>query len=265
MPPLLERVAVFQFNPIAPEDFALRLEKWKTVVRGSYPKVETVSEWTVKVPTKNGVPDFTAVQPELSLRHQLWKMSDTSHKTWVIQCFPARVTFNVIRERNNPHTYTELRTEIATWLPVFGDVFKVSRFTATAIEYLNRLDATGTPQFVGPGPTGPIIRLGEALRIFSNIHLGKAQGMIVAPYDCKVTMQYGPPTPGQMSLTVKGVPRDLAITVSLRFTTTPSAPNTDFDCMTALERLDSSHLLLLEAFRNVFTDAALKSFGMVQP
>jgi len=263
-PPLIERAALFHFHPIAPDDFTVRLERWKAMVVESYPDVETVPEWTVNVPTTNGIPDFTAVQPQLSLRHRLWKKTDGNQKTWAIQCFPERVTFNVVRKNNELHSYAGLRSEIEAWLPAFSEAFQVRHFTSVNLEYLNRLDAAHTPQFMEDSPTGKIIRLAQALKIFSNIRLNKAPGLIVPPYDCKVTEQYTGPVPGQMALAIKGAQSGPAITVSLRFST-PKPPHAkELDCATALERLDSCHALLLEAFSNVFTETALKSFGLLQ-
>jgi uncharacterized protein (TIGR04255 family) len=251
----------FLYPPQPAGDFGERIEKWKAIVTDAYPGVETITEWTLHIPTKDGVPDFASgIQPQISLRHRQWRESPAGHRVWCMQCLHDRLIFNVKREDDNLHSYQELKTEAAGWLRRWSEHFGIDSFTGVGLEYVNRLDAKLTPQFVVDSGKDVTILISQVFKLFTSIPVGVGQFNIVRPYDCNVNLQFKAPLPGTLAIGVKGVEKGpLAVQISLKFTT---ALPKEFDCDMAFIHLDTVHGVIKEAFRNLFTPEALASFGL---
>ena len=120
--PVVERVICLYHEPMATDILAQKLSTWRARIAESYPESEPVSDWKLTVPVQNGTPDFSRVTPELSLRDRFWGPGVSGGRVWCIQCLTNAVAFNVVREKETPHRFAELKEKVMNILPDWCDI-----------------------------------------------------------------------------------------------------------------------------------------------
>jgi uncharacterized protein (TIGR04255 family) len=229
-------------------------------IAGHYPDAQPIADWNLSVPVQHGTPDFAHVVPELKLRYRFWGAGEHDERVWCMQCFRSAVFFNVRREKDRPHRYTELKERAMSLLPDWCEHFEVRRFKGAEVRYVNRLNAELTPQFMGMDGK---LMIGTAFKLFTNIPI--ADCTIVPPYDCTVTLQRAESPKSKLTVRVIGEREGVQAGVAIHLGCNVLPDERDFDCGTAANALDVAHERVGEAFRRLFTDEALRTFGLVVP
>lgn len=255
--PVVERVICLHHAAMATDALAEKLPTWQAKIAESYPDAEPISDWKLAVPVHNGTPDFSQVRPELSLRHRFWGAGASGGRTWCIQCLSSAVVFNVLREKDVPHNYAELKGRAMGLLPEWIEHFEVRRFSGAEVRYVNRLNAELTPQFMA---TDGKLLIGKAFTLFTNIAMPNCS--IVPPYDCTVTLQIVDNPKGKLTVRVVGETAQEVPGVAIHLACNVIPEDRDFDCTTVGNALDLAHRSVQDAFRRLFTRDALQSFGV---
>jgi uncharacterized protein (TIGR04255 family) len=252
--PVVERIICLRFKALESQDLSEKLATWQSKVSETYPDVETVSNWKLEVPIQGGTPDFTNIEPELSLQHRYWSQGENGQRVWCMQCAANSVSFNVIRE-SAPHRYAELKERAISVLPAWSEHFGIKGFTGAEVVYINRLNAELTPQFV---KSGGILAIGKAFKLFTKIPV---EGYtIIPPYDCTVTLGTQPTPNGKLTVRVVGAKAGEAPEVDIHLTAAIMPDTQEFDCTQVYDVLDIAHDRLTDAFNQLFTEEALLSF-----
>ena len=257
-PPVVERIICMYHAPIPQEMFSEKLSTWGSKIGESYPDVQPISDWNLSVPMQNGNPDFARVVPELKLRYRYWGSGDFDDRVWCVQCLPNAVCFNVRRERANIHGYAELKKRAMALLPEWSEHFDVRRFLGAEVQYVNRLNAELTPQFMEqPGR----LMIGKVFKLLTNIPM--PDYTIVQPYDCTVTLTKEEIPQSKLTVRVVAEKDGTRSGVAIHLGCIILPDDHDFDGQNAANLLDIAHDRANDAFRRLFTEYALKTFGLL--
>jgi hypothetical protein len=242
--------------PVSEEEFQLRAEAWEEVVKNDFPHAQTVTEWTLAVTEKEGMPVLDPANQTLTLRQTFWR-APGPRKEQGMQLWPQRISFNVLGSPENPRRYEDLDALIQRWLPKWATHFGVRTFSGVTMEYVNILSAKTLPTFVA----GSEIQVGEAVRMFQMIP-GKLRKLI-APFDFQVNVrgETDPASQVTAQCLCPETPLGEVPTLQLRFRATT---NVDSNRRAPLERVQEEarlmHGLIITQFEAYFTELAKKTF-----
>lgn len=258
-PPLIERVATLRFQPIPVATFNQKADEWQGKIDAEYSDREVRQEWKLNIPEKNGVPDFSALQPELTLQRRFWKAAGKK-RAIAMQCRNGWVSFNVVSHEGNRHRYVDLKEEVSRCLPGWAQHFGVQHFSEYSLAYINRLSKRSTPQFFDFANGKETLHLNKVLTAFGQAPF---PGTIVPPYTFTLNIQLGNDPVKVLNYEVASVENKsgpVEIRVDVRLGMTIKAGQHEDTPAHAVKHLDSCHVKLLEAYTHFFTQDALNSF-----
>lgn len=253
-PPIVERI-VGVYHEIPQERFEERLPSWQEKISADYPVSAPVPEWLIDIENRNGVPFVKSLAPKARLIQVYWKPHPKQLKIHGMRVCSNRLLFHLCREENNSHDFDELMPEMERWLPLWMDHFGVPDMKAIKVHYVNRLNATVTPQLVDAKGA---IAVGKALNVFATFS-DSAKGMM-APYECKVTLVMDEKKPMYMDLHVQGESGQ-GNSVRVDFAVRVEPPGRTLSASEALAEIREGHEVLLRQFSCFFTDEAKSSFA----
>ena len=257
-PPIIER-AFTVHAPISEETFQFRAESWEAVVRNDFPHAQTVTEWTLAVREKEGMPVLDPTKQTMTLRQTFWRgAGEGAKRERGMQLWPDRISFNVLGEPGVPRRYEDLEELIDQWLYRWAAHFEVSAVSGVTMEYVNLLNDVTLPAFVD----GAQLKIGDAVTMFKAIP-GRLP-RIVPPFDFQLNVYgetdpeshvgaqciCGPPTrPGEIP------------TLQLRFmATTNLNPNRRERLENVPKEARLMHDLIISQFQAYFTEQAKQTF-----
>jgi hypothetical protein len=254
-PPVVERVVAVYCTPLA-EVFDERLHAWVDRLAGDYPINTPFPNWEISIEQKNAnePPIVKDLTPRVKLFQRSWKSDSRGKKIFGYDIRPDRLVFRVTHEDKVLHDFVEIQREISKWSLLWMEHFGISHLTGTSLEYVNEISADRTPQLFTDNNPG--IPVGEILKIFASFTGHAVQ--LCPPLDCQIGTMMDPDVPRTCFTRIFGVPNQLAMQVLLTVST--AAPGRKIDLEVALSEIDVSHTKLLEHFRDIFTEEALKKF-----
>jgi hypothetical protein len=254
-PPVVERAFVVH-APVSEEKFQLKAEAWEAVVKNEFPHARTVTEWTLAVTEKEGMPVLDPEKQTLTLRQTFWRAPGV-RKDRGMQLWPERISFNVLGDLENPRHYEDLEELFKRWLPQWASHFEVSTFSGVTMEYVNILSEKTLPTFVD----GTQIRVGDAVTMFRMIPGGLRK--LLSPFDFQLNVEGETEPRSQVSAQCicSPTPTGKLPTLQLRFRATT---NVDPERRAPLEKVHAEarlmHGLIITQFEAYFTEQAKKTF-----
>ena len=261
--PVVERV-IGAFCAPDPDLLTTRMEDWTLRIKALYPEVETVTNVTIQIDDKDGVPQLGAIKPTIQLWHLHWRLNKAGEKCACIQTRPDGFFVNIRRDSDGIHTFGEIFGEFQHWLPQWQETFSVSHFHGCQLHYVNELSEVVTPQFVSEDKS---LLIGNAIRVFSSFVAPGPFGTLVLPYECQATLQLEGLPGATMHLHTKANKNEEGkppvIIVEIRVQSRSSDQRIGLPNL--IDQCKVYHDALLGGFRSVFTEEALKSFDPVEP
>jgi hypothetical protein len=262
-PPIIERALAIHVD-MAEEKFRLKAETWPQIVQQDFPRAETMTEWTLAVTEKDGMPVLDPSRQTMTLRQTFWHVAGKK-KQEGIQLWLDKISFNLLGEPGNPRDYAELDQVCERWLMRWATHFEISECSGVTLEYVNLLSAATLPSFV----SGKTIRIGEVVNMFKAI-----PGTLHAlhpPFDFQFNVD-GETDPSSRfrahcaTINVPASENTAAPQMQLRFTATT---NLSKDRRVPLAKVRDEarvmHDLILGQFDAYFTPEAKKSFEPICP
>jgi len=240
-PPVVERV-LSVYTSMPDEIFESRFEDWRTLVAPEYPAYEPLKQWLILVKDREqeeGLPLFDTMQPELRITPRFSKKTSKEGFDWSIRCPPGQLTVNMHSRPDQGLTrrYGNLRSEFGRWLPRWIENFSVESASKIAAHYVNLVNRHTVPKFVTE--KGELL-LGDVLTVFSRIP-GQHE-YLVAPFDCKATVQLQGDNKSLLRLTVSDWPDPgLAPAVRVDFIVEVLAPKVGASAEGIMALLDWCH------------------------
>jgi hypothetical protein len=255
-PPVVERALVVH-APVPEEIFQLKAEAWESIVKAEFPHARTLTEWTLAVRTKEGMPVLDPDEQTMTLRQTFWR-GPQEKRDLGMQLWPQRISFNLLGEiGTNPRRYEELEELVDRWLPRWASHFEVSTCGGVTLEYVNILSEQTLPNFID----GARIRIGDAVTMFRMIPGNLRQ--IITPFDFQVTVEGETEPESRITsqcicppVTFGQIPK-----IQLRFrATTHVNPNRISSVQNVHAEGRQMHQLIITQFEAYFTDQAKKTF-----
>jgi len=259
-PPVIERALVIHLGaPIAEEKFQLKVDEWRTALVKDFPKLETVTEWTLHVIEKDGMPVMDTAGQTMTLRQTFWQMTPGQKRKQGIQLWQDKISFNLLGELGNPREFEELENLTSTWLPRWAADFEVGNYSGVTLQYVNLLSKETLPNFFENNQ----LNIGGAVRLFGGVPVQR--NLLLPPFDFQVNVRVDNVEPkARVSAHCVSVdaPVEQGPTMHLRFTATTNLGQPPRSI--PLENLKNegrlTHNLIIEAFEAYFTDAAKAVF-----
>ncbi|HXT41689.1 MAG TPA: TIGR04255 family protein [Candidatus Angelobacter sp.] len=254
-PPIVERAFSVGVQ-IDEELFHRRIEEWKDLLQKSFPEMETITEWQIKVTQKDGMPSFDQNHQRMSLKHRFWK-GGQSNRDKGIQVWRDRVAFNLVGGPANPRHYEELEEFSHDWLPRWADHFEVKTLRGITLEYVNFISFQTVPKFASENK----IDLKNILNFFSNLPgPGKT---LIPPYNFEINLGITETPPMRFSAHLQNIESQPGSTLALRldFKATTEGLGRKISLDEVKNELRLAHDLILQEFEAYFTVQARDSFG----
>jgi hypothetical protein len=259
-PPVVERALIVHLGlPIPEEKFQVKADEWRSALVKDFPHLETLTEWTLRVVEKDGMPVLDTAGQKMTLRQTFWQIEAGDKKKQGIQLWQDKISFNLLGELGNPRDFDELEQLTADWLPRWSADFEISQFSGVTLQYVNLLSKETLPAFM----ENDQLKIGEAIRLFGGVPVQR--NLLLPPYDFQVNVRVDNAEPrARVSAQCVSVeaPPNKGPTMHLRFTATTNlgqpARSVSLDKVRDEARL--THSLIIEAFEAYFTDAAKASF-----
>jgi hypothetical protein len=258
-PPIVQR-SFGIYSAIPSEIFHARFESLRREIEKAFPDYDPLTEWRLNVQVKEGVPLFDTMRPEMVITHRFWRRNERNERVWSVRFLPDRFVMNLHRETGNVHDFGDLFKEASNWLQKWINHFEVKTYEKITLQYVNRIGADTTPQFVDSEKGS--IGIGKALELFGRIP-GK-QVSLTPPYDCQVGLSIDPEKRCSGSYRVVGIEKGgkPAIRVDIVVWITKDEKR-DLALPGVLEEMHFCHNVLIEHFEALFTAEAKKSFEPV--
>lgn len=259
-PPILERVLTVTAD-VSPENFFGRFERWKDVIRETFPEYEPINDWKLNIETReDGTPLLTHVQPELEITHRFWRRNNTGKRFMSMRIAPNQLSLNLNRDSEDCHLFNELYDEYSKWLPQWMTHFGATGCANVTLNYVNLISCDTTPQFVDASGS---IQVGRVLRVFAGVP-GRHMG-IVPPYDCQMGLMIDEKKPAIFALRVLGVTiaKDNSPAIRVDFQAAVTKPKPSLSAIEALSEASFLHTIIIDQFESIFTEDAKRSFEPV--
>jgi hypothetical protein len=259
-PPVIERALVIHLGaPIAEEKFQFKADEWRTALVKDFPKLQTVTEWTLHVIEKEGMPVLDTAGQTMTLRQTFWQVTSEDKRRQGIQLWQDKISFNLLGELGNPRQFEELENLTSTWLPRWAADFEVSACSGVTLQYVNLLSKETLPTFFENNQ----LKIGEAIRLFGGVPVQR--NLLLPPFDFQVNVRVDNVEPkARVSAHCVSVDAhaDQDPAMHLRFTATTNLGQPPRS--TPLENVKNegrlTHNLIIEAFEAYFTDVAKATF-----
>ena len=253
-PPIVERV-IGVYHTIPQDQYEAQLPSWAEKIRNVYPISAPLSEWSIDIESKGGVPIVKNLTPTARIIPLFWQRHAKGLHVRGMRLRPDRLVLHLCREGKQPHDFDELLPEMERWLVPWAEHFGVPDIDGVALEYVNQLNAEITPQFVDSSGG---VKIAEALNMFATFpHQVKS---VTKPYDCKARLVIDPVKPTVFDVRVRaddGPTNSVRVEFVVR--TFPAAKRLSFN--EALSELRHGHDIMLEQFGCFFTEQAKLSFA----
>lgn len=255
-PPVVER-AVSIFATIDPETYEKQIPAWEALMRDPFPDYEPVTQWKLNVKQQqDGAPIFDPSSAEIIIHHRFWRKSPQGKRRWCIQVRPERLTVNLVRVDDDGRKFEEISDVIASWLPRWVETFKVDKLHGVKIEYVNVISARVTPQFVTKEGG---IRISDVFRLFSGVPM--VHEGLAPPYECQMTIVCDKKLPCYLTVHVFGSEYAGQPAIQIRFSAWTNTLKKILAFPELADEVAFAHSKIVEAFENLFTPEAKKSFS----
>jgi hypothetical protein len=259
-PPVIERALVVHLpHPVPEEQFQVKADEWRAALIEDFPHLETMTEWTLRVIEKQGIPVLDTANQTMTLRQTFWQVGPAQKKKQGMQLWQDKISFNVLGEIGDPREFEELRSLVKQWLSKWVQDFDIKSMSGVTLQYVNLLSKRTLPTFM----EGNKLKIGEAIRLFGGIPVQRE--LLLPPFDFQVNLRVDDvQPPAQLSAHCISVeaPKEDGPTMHLRFTATtnlgPPARVVPLDNLDA--EAEVVHNLIIQSFQAYFTDAAKNSF-----
>jgi hypothetical protein len=252
-PPIIERI-IGVYADIKPEVFEAKIPEWAVKIRERYPIAEPIAEWSLNIKEVKGVPMLQDVMPKAEIIQMFWKLHRKKTQVYGMRLRPDRLVFHLRWEDGVSHDFEELYAEMQAWIGKWMEHFEVPFLKGVTAEYLNRLDAKITPQFMLPDGR---LKLAEAIVLFANIP-GKYQ-TITQPFDCRVRLIVDEKRPCYFDLRVRE-DNEGHTAVRVDMVVTAIGRDKAISAEDGLAEIRFAHEVMLEQFDCFFTEQAKESF-----
>lgn len=254
-PPIVERIiGVYTSINIKPEVFEAKMPEWTAKIQDHYPIAKPIAEWSLNIKEINGVPMLQDVMPKAEIIQMFWKLHPNKLQVHGMRLRPDRLVFHLCWEDGIAHDFEEVYGEMETWIGKWMEHFEVASLKGVTAEYLNRLNAKITPQFMLPDGR---LKLSDAFVIFANIP-GKYQ-TITQPYDCRIRLMVDEKRPCHFDLRVRGED-EAHVGVKVDMTVNSTGRDKAISAKDGLAEIRLAHDVILEQFDCFFTNQAKESF-----
>lgn len=259
-PPILERALVIHAQ-VPEERFHFAADSWAAELQPEFPESKIVSEWTLKVTEKDGMPVLDPTRQTLTLRQTFWRMKG-ERKDHGIQLWPDRISFNLFGSPGEPRSYEELEAFAERWIGRWARHFEVEVFERITLQYVNLLSESTLSKFV----IKKSLQIGEVLKMFENIP-GELH-TLHPPFDFQFNMDGETAEPlsrfGAHCLALKQDSVDDVPVMHLRFTATTHIGKHSASLKKVTTEARLMHDLILRQFEAFFTDRAKATFQPCQ-
>jgi hypothetical protein len=255
-PPVVERALVVH-AAVQEETFQVKAEEWRAAVQSDFPRAEVMSEWTLAVTEKDGMPALDPSRQTITLRQTFWKMAGNK-KDHGIQLWPDKISLNLLGAAGNPRDFKELDELANRWLSRWATHFGISQCTGVTLQYVNLLSEETLPKFAEKKS----LKIGEALKMFQGFPNPSA-GLLVPPFDFQINLDPKTTPPSRVGAHCVSIApsRSDKPAMHLRFTaTTHIGDSHKIPIEKVSEEVRQMHDLIIQHFQSYFTDEAKKSF-----
>jgi len=264
-PPVIERALVVHLpDPIPEERFQIKADEWRAALVEDFPHFETVTEWTLRVVEKQGIPVLDTANQMMTLRQTFWQLGPQQKKKQGMQLWQDKISFNILGDIADPREFEELQSLVKQWLSKWVQDFDVKTMSGVTLQYVNLLSKRTLPAFLD----GDKLKIGEAVRLFGGIPVKRE--LLLPPFDFQVNLSVddvAPPARVSAHCVSVEAPQEDGPAMHLRFTATThleqvarAVPLDHLDAETELV-----HRLIIQSFQAYFTDAAKASFKPLCP
>lgn len=259
-PPVTERALVVHLGaPIGEEKFQVKADEWRTALGKDFPKLQTVTEWTLHVVEKDGMPLLDTAGQTMTLRQTFWQVTPEEKRRQGIQLWQDKISFNLLGELGNPREFEELENLTSTWLPRWATDFEISSCSGVTLQYVNLLSKETLPNFFKNNE----LKIGQAIRLFGGVPVER--NSLLPPFDFQVNVRVDNVDPRarvSVHCVTVDVPADQGPTMHLRFTATTNLgePTRSVPLENVKNEGRLTHNLIIEAFEAYFTEAAKAIF-----
>jgi uncharacterized protein (TIGR04255 family) len=256
-PPVVERV-VTVVAKMDGEIYASNFDAWRTEVQAEYPIYEPVSQWLINAEIKEGELATDPRKAQLKIIPRFSKKTGKAGFDWSLRSPQGSLTMNMHSGGHLRRRYDDLRAEFSRWLSRWIEHFEVEEFQILNLTYVNVVNRDTAPDF--STEDGRLL-LEKLITVFVPLP-GKHQD-IVPPLDCTVNLRIRPDPPATLLIHLFGVPAvPQRPTVRLDLTVETQVPSgTSREQL--FEILDWCHERILNQFKIVFTEEAIKGFGPI--
>jgi hypothetical protein len=248
------------------EDFERKMDEWRAVLQQELPHSEVLTEWTLGITEKHGMPVLDPAKQTITLRQTFWKLADATRKDHGIQLWRDRVSFNLIGQVGEPRKYEELEDFASEWIPRWAAHFGVTQCAGVTLEYVNLLSPATLPAFTESDLT---LRLGDVVSIFHNMP-NPLHGLMMPPFAFQAVIKLPDQTPPSLFTTrcvsaempdqtskQKGPPQPA---LHLNFAATTHLADRLIPVKDVQREARQMHDLIIVHFQAFFTDRAKASF-----
>ena len=166
-PLVIERALTIHVN-LPEETFALKMNSWKEILQKEFPHSEILTEWTLGITEKDGMPVLDPARQTITLRQTFWKMANPQQKDHGMQLWKDRISFNVLGTPGNPKQYKDLQQLVDEWSPRWSAHFGIEQCTGVTLQYVNLLSEVTLPSFTEGRTT---LKLGDVLTSFGRCRI----------------------------------------------------------------------------------------------
>lgn len=255
-PPIIERALVIH-TLIDEEFFRRAAENWQSIVQKEFPHCHTITEWTLAVTEKDGMPVLDPAQQTMQVRQTFWHLAGKT-KEKGIQLWPDKIAFNLLGLPGQPRRFEELQQMVGEWVPRWASHFNIQTFSGVTLEYVNLLSETTLPSFVKE----KTLKLGEAMVLFAQ-PLPLRNMLLTPPFDFQINAIGDTKIASRICahcFTVPG-PSKVIPSMQLRFRATSHLAERPVSPLTGMSgEIESLHELIIRHFEAYFTDRAKLSF-----
>jgi len=264
-PPVIERALTVHVN-LSEEAFALKMDSWKGILQEEFPHSEILTEWTLGITEKHGMPVLDPARQTITLRQTFWKMANSNQKDHGMQLWKDRISFNLLGTPGNPRQYKDLQDFVGEWSPRWAAHFGIDQCTGVTLQYVNLLSEVTLPSFIEGRTT---LKLGEVLTIFRGLP-NPTGNLVQSPFNLLVNMDcknWDPPArfavqcnsaEAQPTITHQG--QGVIPILHLHFIASSHLAGRTILIKDVPEEARAMHDLIVSHFEAYFTDAAKASF-----